>query len=549
MPSETIPVPKRKNAVLSISFLYMLTLCVAYKAVSSILYAFHADGELTWLVYGVTLAIVGLGARTSYAETTRSFKILLRSITSIVLLYIVFSNIHYPDSLTSGNATTYFELNVLWWIATVCGLIGLVRPSFAIVPLIFVVWYKYQTSYLFGLNVSPLDYTAVIETGIVLVVGLLVVPLFRRFADLDAQLEQETRTESTAAMRGTARLDPIDLLVLTAVALHFGNYFYAALIKAGLGDNPLYWVLENQTQYLILAAERLNALPISFSEWLTSLSIEGFTNLRLVVNLATISIQFFAAIALIRIRWAIIITVIYDIFHLGIFVLTGIFFWKFILLNLSIVAALTPIRHVVLSQSNRRVLVTTVLLSPLIFQILPSFAWLDSRSMNHVRILAVTDDNRELEVPSNYFLGLSVTFAQQRLVWPKHGPFPTWTWGTTRIQEDMERGLECDWPLKGDAPRETAYYLPQAQITDVIRKHHALILHNLNSDGRIAYDWYPHHIFSMPWRSQEFNALDKRRIVAYRYVVDAVCMDHIDGTPRYDTKWSASFDIPIANRP
>lgn len=551
MPTETTTAAAMKDSrrVLSISFTYVLTLCVVYKVVSLGLFAIHVDGAWLPIVYGLTAAIALLGVRIGYADSTLSYKVLLRSILALVLFYVVASHLPFPDSLTGDSAVTDFELNVLWWIAAVCGGVAFVRPSFAIVPLAYVVWYKTQVSYVFGLNISWLDYTAVIETGMMLVIGLLILPLFRRFGDLDKLLAEEAESDPAATRQGTVRLHPVDLLVLTAVALHFGNYFYAAVLKAGLGSHPLFWVLENQTQYLILAAQQVKVLPISFSDWLTNRSFEAFSQFRILANVVTIGIQFLAVVAIVRIRWAIIVTIVYDIFHIGIYVFTGIFFWKFILLNLSIVAALAPIRNTLLTGPQRLALAVAVLVSPLIFHIAPSFAWLDSRSMNQVHFYAVTDDGSELEVPSNYFLPLSVTVAQQRLVWPRRGPFPTWTWGTTREQDIMERGLACDWDHSGDSVPEAAYHLSKVQIVDLMSRYHKLILHNVDSDGRIAYNRYPHHIFSLPWRDQEFNALDKRRIVAYRYLNEAICLEFADGKPRVDKKWSAGFDIPVNNKP
>ena len=131
-----------------------------------------------------------------------------------------------------------------------------------------------------------------------------------------------------------------------------------------------------------------------------------------------------------------------------------------------------------------------------------AFAWLDSRSMNRVQLFAVTDDGAEYLVPSNYFLGLSVTFAQNRLVWPAEGAVPTNTWGVSRDRDIMERGLACNWTADDLSERVVPFSVPQAQIAYFIQRYHQQVLSMLDADGRFEYDLFPHHIFSMPWSSR-----------------------------------------------
>jgi hypothetical protein len=57
------------------------------------------------------------------------------------------------------------------------------------------------------------------------------------------------------------------------------------------------------------------------------------------------------------------------------------------------------------------------------------------------------------------------------------------------------------------------------------RLWHRAILAELDANGRLAYDWYPHHIWSDPRRYDDFRDADKRKVVAYRWVRDAVCID------------------------
>ena len=167
------------------------------------------------------------------------------------------------------------------------------------------------------------------------------------------------------------------------------------------------------------------------------------------------------------------------------------------------------------------------------------------QSMNVVRFYAVTDDGEEFQVPSNYFLGLSVAFAQKRIVWPEKGPVATEIWGTPRNIDVMRRSIACDWGHKNGELPKAIFFLPKERISHLIRRYHRQALTMLNADGRFEYDIYPHHMFSMPWYFKEFRKLDKRRITAYRYENESLCLDFKDGKPQHRRLWHATFDIPL----
>ncbi|MDH3703472.1 MAG: hypothetical protein OEU46_19400 [Alphaproteobacteria bacterium] len=526
---------------------YLITVLVGYAVLSRFLYGPyvpHFGGFRFVPAYLMVGAIALSGITISYARATRSFRILVRAIISFALFYVVTSRFTVSDALVAGKPFADFELNQAWLIAAICGVLGYFRPSFAIVTLQYIVWQKRQLMDVFGLAVDWLDYFTLIETGTVLIVGYLIYVGVRTRIDIDPATDRAA-TDSAGGAAKSLVLHPVDMLVIAAVALHFGNYFFAGVIKAYIGSDLTFWFRENPTPFLTLAALESKVLPLSFSEGLTAFAYQTMDKIFPVTNFATIVIQLFALFAVIRVRWAIYTTLAYDVLHLTIFVLTGIFFWKFIVLNLAIVAALATIRTKKMSVALQSFLCFVVVISPFVFHIFPSYAWLDSRSMNVVRLYAVTEDEKEVQVPSNYFLGLSVTFTQHRLVWPEKGPVTTESWGVAKSMEEMRQSLSCEWGHeKGDLPTATFYY-PKEHISRLIRRYHGQALTMLDADGRFEYDIYPHHIFSMPWFFEDFRMLDKRRIKAYRYESETLCLDFKDGKPQHRRLWHATFDIPL----
>ncbi len=527
------------------SVLYLGCVMLAYIAVSKIAYTRHTDSDWYILAYGVTLAVVAAGIGVGYQDATRAFRILLRSVIAFALFYIVASRVEITETLLQQDTLADFELNAAWIAVLACGLIGFFRPSFGLVPLFFILWQKQQLARVFSIHIDWLDYFTLVETGTFLVLGYLLYVLFRRVAWLEETISFPATGFDGAARNPPIALPLIDVLVLFAVALHFGNYLYAGLIKATLGGNPIFWVLDNPTEYLVLAAWESKALPISFSPALAGFVYEWLADVRVLSNFVTIAVQLFAIVAIIRVRWAIVVTLCYDVLHFIIFFTTGIFFWKFIILNLAIVAALGTMKIPSIPRQLKFALCAAVVCSPFVFHIMPSFAWLDSRSSNRTTITAITEDGSEYAVPSNYFLGLSVTFAQNRLVWPTERAALTGTWGGTRDKHIMDQSMACAWPSGSKDGHGVPFAVPKEQIELLIRRYHQQVLSMLDAQGRFEYDAFPHHIFSMPWYSTEFRNLDKRRIRSYRYVSETLCMDHEGGHPAPRRQLIGSFDIPV----
>jgi hypothetical protein len=89
------------------------------------------------------------------------------------------------------------------------------------------------------------------------------------------------------------------------------------------------------------------------------------------------------------------------------------------------------------------------------------------------------------------------------------------------------------------------FYYQKEHISRLIRRYHGQALTMLHNKGRFEYDLYPHHVFSMPWFFEDFRNMDKRRIKAYRYENETLCLDFNDGKPQHRRLWHATFDIPL----
>ncbi|MCY4336925.1 MAG: hypothetical protein OXC60_19900 [Litoreibacter sp.] len=126
-------------------------------------------------------------------------------------------------------------------------------------------------------------------------------------------------------------------------------------------------------------------------------------------------------------------------------------------------------------------------MSPQAFTIV-RLGWYDTPAQNVSEAFAVTEDGREVRVPSNYFGTISVTAAQHRLGRVEAGHYPMSTWGTAYSMSDFQRGnrscafgSEEPWQFK----RETSDVVKQLQLA------HAYSVQRYEKSGDHKYDLFP----------------------------------------------------------
>jgi len=126
-------------------------------------------------------------------------------------------------------------------------------------------------------------------------------------------------------------------LVFLILCLHGSNYFFAGFTKISIGPGLYEWVVENDLW--------MHAVYSQSKGWLTFLDsgtaegilkiMKDWNQLFLVVSLLIELLPL--TLLLFNRRWAVICLLSFDLLHLGIFFESGIFFWKWIILNLLII--------------------------------------------------------------------------------------------------------------------------------------------------------------------------------------------------------------------
>jgi len=330
-------------------------------------------------------------------------KIILKGLVGLFAFYLLFTSLPINrDELTN---TQFIESFIYHFLGPVIGVIAYKRFAFALPLVLAVRWQKTLVSEVLSIGITPTDYMPLIEMGILLVLGSLIYfILSEKYALLGTQKEN------------TSDPKPLVLLMLTAVTIHLSNYFWSGMQKILIGEYWNQWLFENPTYYLTLAAMEVGALPLTIlGENITNTLINYQIVLNVPLNILIFVLQLGSIVALIKIRWAMLVTAMYDVTHIVIFLVSGIFFYKWIWLNILIVFALNKIKNIELDISSIFWLIIVIILAPVIFYV-AFLGWFDTPSFNDEYVLAITEDGNQYRAPSNYFLAGSVTAAQQRLI-------------------------------------------------------------------------------------------------------------------------------------
>lgn len=473
----------------------------------------HTDITSIYVLVAILLLANIFSLDLNYQSTSVAFRTLTVGLSVISAFYIFTSYPTYIEYISSDYLYHAQYLSYARWLALICAIAALFRPTFIIFPMLFIFQSKHLAYMFTGIPITGTDYLPIIEIGMLLGISSFVYSL---------ALNNSKINLSTTNIN-YKNIQYFDFVVILCVAIHFGNYFYSGLYKLLLDGGILSWIQTNKTYFLLLNAYSSGNLPISHYQELFKYIYEIYKDNYVLSNLLIVSSQLISLIILFRIRWACALIILYDIIHLIIFLTTGIFFWKWILLNILLVVSLSKMNLKKLPTSIFILSILCILTAKTLF-FTAKLAWYDTPALNDAHIIAITDEGKEYRVPSNYFLDTSVTFAQQRVGLPFIGHLPTKTFGTTfntQIKNNAEscnflNSSEIDQPLSLDILRR------------YIARHHTYVLRHLNSDGLLNYDLYPHHIWSNPKEFTSFQKLDKRKIITYKFIINSVCNTYND---------------------
>lgn len=485
-------------------------------------------------VAGLGVAVLlGLLLRDArYADTSRALAVVLRVLVVATTAYILQTHPYYiSDGEVGGAHEAWAQLLDFAWLPSVAfGALALVRPMFALLPMTYLVVLKDGLSTSSGLPLSQTDYAIIPESA-----------LLALFAVGLAWLAKQR-----GLLRGRSLQGFGDQVFYLVVAIHFANYFYAGYQKVVL-DGPLLSWLTNQTQNIFYNSLVYKTNPLGAWDVGASALAALLENSVLLTNSLVLVFQLGSLLAIARRSLIVLFAVFYDLMHLAIFLATGIFFWKWIILNLAIIVAARRLSFQVPSKTLLAFGMVALLLSPLAFYI-PRLGWYDSKELNRTTIRAVLEDGSKLELPSNFFRNYSVIFAQNRIARASAKRLPTGAFGATWRYQDYLDSLDCNNDLLPAASGDQQAKL-LAGLRRFISGYHNFALRQTDPGGRHSYDYFPHHIWSNPLQYRQVSKLDLTTVTAYELVIEGICVSGTDNAPDLElvSRTRTIFPIPVGS--
>jgi hypothetical protein len=477
--------------------------------------------ECLWLDI-VVCAAAAMVSSVRYADIPEPLRLLGRGIGMVVLVQVAFDGstlLYAPQSILQGDDGAFYRLGTV--LALAAGIGSLWRPSF-LLPLMFhYVAFRHQLNLATKVDISETDYLSMLDVGEYCVLGGIAIALTCR--------GQETKVKQAAA----------GLIWAWAVGAHLGNYLVSGWTKIRVGgDDPLFWLLHNPTQTSILIGLERGDSPFGVWPKIVQMIWNGVVGGGVFLNAFVLGSQLCAPLAATNKRVLMALTLIYDLFHVGVYFTLGALFIFWIAVNLLICDSARVLdKSLPYSRQMKLTLLFSVFVSHYLFYT-SHLGWLDGAKLASPNFFAETRDGRMVEVPSVYW-GIRSYSIAQTIMYAPDGHFPVRIGGNSYNQADWRDAQACG-PLI--APHQTTTTSLAAVVQMVRENDQAMRAAPLVKQDNLYY-FYPHHMMANPWLFQDFNALSMDDIVRYHYVVDSVCLGLKDGRLTRDVR--KTTDIPI----
>lgn len=482
-----------------------------------------------WCAAAVAAAL-GL-AGVAYREIPAFGVRFLRASTIFLLIYFLVEPFYMPHTNEAIYPQATQVHDAARWIGVALAALGLMRPA-AVFGSSLALWMTrdLQTE-LTGFYFSTLDIRNVAEVIAFVTLGIALVVIRERRRG--AASAQGVDTEAVARL---------SLMVIAAgIGGHLANYFFSALAKLTLDGGVFSWLLHNHLEAGLLGALEKGTMPLAAFPALTQFTYDALASTHLLVNFVAFLAQLLALAASRRRVWVIGVVVTYDLFHLLVYLIFGLLFWKWIALNTIIIATLVTVRDDQWKRHGRNACTVFMFLAPLFFKT-ATLAWYDTPGFASEFFEAQLDDGRRMRIPSAYFGSASYQVSQGQFYYPandKHFDFTIW--GSVLHWKELMDGRQCHIPEQRARSNESFGTLDK--VARYVKSHHRYVMSRVDDRGMFNYYLYPHHHVPSPFVPDPFYDVDKRDIQAYYYVIESVCLGLDQGKLERKVKARSEYEV------
>jgi hypothetical protein len=233
------------------------------------------------------------------------------------------------------------------------------------------------------------------------------------------------------------------------------------------------------------------------------------------------------------------LTLLYDLFHVGVYFTLGALFIFWIAVNLLVFESVRHIKKDGFTPTMKATLFLSVFVSHYLFYT-SHLGWLDGAKLASPSVQAETLDGRRIAVPSVFF-GIRSYSIAQTVMYAPDGHFPVRIGGNSYNPTDWRDAQSCGPVTAGHQETGTSYPAVETMIreTDAAMRGAPLV----KNDN--LYYLYPHHMLANPLMFKDFNRLSMDDIVAYHYIVDSVCLGLADGRLTRDVRKTTDYAVDV----
>jgi hypothetical protein len=244
------------------------------------------------------------------------------------------------------------------------------------------------------------------------------------------------------------------------------------------------------------------------------------------INLFVLTVQFLAIACVFKVVWMRLAALAYDVLHIGIYLLGGLFFSWWIWNNIAVLVAIKGQKS--FKSSAVAACLTTILLGYPPIGLVNSawLAWFDLTNARQTYLEAVTDNDDVVRVPFSAFLSNSHSVGHAYMANVEmQGQYP-FTWWASGTYEQFKQIPHCAPPPGAEGQSLEEPSLSQRRLEAIkvlVRENHKKLLQISDQWGNLAIYFRHHHLPSNPFMYLEFNNLDLHSVKGYNFVIASTC--------------------------
>ncbi|PIR38903.1 MAG: hypothetical protein COV35_05330 [Alphaproteobacteria bacterium CG11_big_fil_rev_8_21_14_0_20_39_49] len=479
---------------------------------------FYYEGLNSYILLMLTgFVFVLLGAKIKDTDITCT---ILRRLGKMVAIGLAFYLVVEPTTYVSVQKETDLLADILRYgdfPSIIFALIAIRRPVFFMLPALHIVAAREMVDTISGITMAFHDIYYLSDAGFLFAFCIVLLEYFKR-------KNKYTSEQINIAYQSIAYV---------SIGVHIANYFWSGIAKMRLDGSPFEWLLENDISQLYIVAVYKGVAPLGTPPQLAQFVYDSLSSGHVFFNAVTLVVQLLSILFILKISWLRISAVIFDIFHIGVYVIGGILFWPWIWMNISILVATHKVRDAEIYDVSKIAAVVTILLGGMGLFHTAFLGWYDVRDTRFVMLQAKTvGADKWVDVPIAYAGAHAYSFSHGNLdKGVRSGHFPPNVAGLSYSADERRLNGECKLPPVDESKLETPEdeKIRLDNVERFVKAIHQDVLEDMNMYGKYSYYMRLHHHQSNPLLYEEFHNIDPRDIEYIKVITRSACTDMVEG--------------------